>query len=194
VGVEAIHPSPFFCKWRGVNIMKTVKSFKELEKYIHEDIQKAVVDTLKNEVFELARDVVINHVQADVYDVYDPAVYRRRQENQGLIDEDNIVYEIEDDGTLVVWDIAKYNPYKNGRPIKTSFSTEKRKNNVLQTLIIDGYQNYQGDAPYALPRPFIENVGTDLSKGGKHYNDLDEAFEDGLKRHGINKKTNRGGK
>ena len=168
--------------------MKIVKSLKELGKQIQEDIQKAVADTLQNEVFELVRDVMISHVYTDVYDVYDPTVYRRRRGNQGLSDEDNIVYEIENRGSLVVWNIAKYNPYRNGRPVFTSFSTEKRKTNILQTLIIDGYQNYSGDAPYALPRPFIANAARDLSKNGKHYNDLQEAFDDGLKRHGIYRK------
>ena len=164
------------------------KRVQELEKQITEDIKKALVNTLQNEVFELVRDVVIEHVHTDVYDVYDPVIYRRRRVNQGLSDEDNVVYEIENDETLVVWNIAKYNPYRNNMPIFSSFSTEKRKDNILQTLIIDGYQNYGGDAPYALPRPFIENAGKDLSKGGKHFNDLSEAFDEGLKRHNIYRK------
>ena len=168
--------------------MKVIKSLKELEKQIQEDIQKAMIDTLRNEVFELVRDVVISHVYTDVYDVYDPTVYRRRKERQGLSDEDNIVYEIENRGTLVVWNIAKYNPYRGGRPVFTSFSTEKRKTNILQTLIIDRYSNYSGDAPYALPRPFIANAARDLSKSGKHYSDLKEAFDEGLKRHKIYRK------
>ena len=168
--------------------MKLIKSLKEFEKQVQEDIQKAVLDTLQNEVFELIRDIVIGHVHTDVYDVYDPVKYRRRRDNQGLSDEDNIVYEIENRGTLVVWNIAKYNPYRGGRPVFTSFSTEKRKSNILQTLIIDGYQNYTGDAPYALPRPFIANAARDLSMNGKHYGDLKEAFDDGLKRHGIYRK------
>jgi hypothetical protein len=70
--------------------LKLVKSLKDLEKQIQEDIQKAVADTLQKEVYELVRDVVINHVHTDVYDVYDPTVYRRRRSSQGLSDEDNI--------------------------------------------------------------------------------------------------------
>ena len=102
--------------------MKTANSLKELEKQIAADVKKAVVDTLQNEVFELVKDIVLSHVQTDVYDVYNPKIYERRYDHEGLGDENNVAYEIENDETLVVWNIAKYNPYKDGRPLKTTFS------------------------------------------------------------------------
>jgi len=161
--------------------------FKDLEKQMKKDIQAAITDTLENEVFEVIRDVILNRVQNDVYDVYKPKAYVRRRTSQGLLDERNVVYDLEKNGqSLVVWNIAKFNPHNNPN---ATFSTEKRKNNILQKLIIDGWTKVKPDDPaYKHPRPFIANAKKDLSRSGDHRKSLESAFEEGLARHGIYKK------
>jgi len=170
--------------------MKLAAMFKDLEKQIKKGIQESIADTLENEVFEVVREIVLNRIQNDVYDVYKPKVYIRRHTTQGLMDENNIVYDLENNKkTLVVWNIAKYNPHNSPT---TAFSTEKRKHNILQKLIIDGWRNVKPDDPaYRQPRPFIANANKELKRGGSHRKSLEEAFELGLARHGINKKTTR---
>ena len=168
--------------------MKLAAMLKDLEKQIKKDVQAAITDTLENEVFEVIKDVVLNRIQNDVYDVYNPKVYVRRRASQGLLDERNVVYDLEKNGkTLVVWNIAKLNPRNNPH---ANFSSEKRKNNILQKLIIDGWQKVKPDDPaYKHPRPFIANANKDLSRGGNHRKSLESAFDEGLARHGIHKKS-----
>ena len=167
--------------------MKLAAMLKDLEKQMKKEIQAAITDTLENEVFEAIRDVVLNRVQNDVYDVYSPKVYVRRRTRQGLLDEKNVVYDLEKNGqSLVVWNIAKFNPHNNPN---STFSTEKRKNNILQKLIIDGWTKVKPDDPaYKQPRPFMANAKKDLARGGDHRKSLESAFKEGLARHGIYKK------
>ena len=177
-----------------MKISKT--ALKKLEKQIKEDVKAAIADVMVHEVFETVRDIVLHHVQVDVYDKYEPntdtnpRAYRRRYENQGLGDENNIVYEVEGNGTLVVWNIAKFNP--RNRP-NTFFSTEKRKHDILQKLIIDGWSTATSDSPtWMQPRPFIANANKSLNQGGSNFSDLDKAFETGLARFQIYKRGTKG--
>ena len=178
--------------------IKTAKDFKDLEKQIRKQVQMAVEDTLQTEVFEVVREVMLGKIQSDVYDVYNPQIYRRRSDNdpdgggQGLGDRNNIVFQLEGRATntrgktLVVWNIAKMNP-RNNRNL--AFSTAITKENLLQRLIIDGWRDADGDSPiWMQPRPFIENAQAAISPGGEHRQSLDEAFETGLARHGITRK------
>ena len=165
--------------------MQLSQALKQLEKQIKNDVQQAVIKTLEAEVFELVRDIMSHHIQTDVYDVYSPKIYKRRYTNQGLLDERNIVYDIERGKELVVWNIAKMNSRNNRN---ASFSLEKRKENLLQTIIIDGWSTATKDSPvWSQPRPFISNANRSLSRGGAHFSDLDDAFASGLGRFGINK-------
>ena len=178
--------------------IKTAKNFKDLEKQIRKHVQDATEDTLQTEVFSVVREVVIDRVQQDVYDVYNPQQYIRRSDGnpdggQGLGDKNNVVFEFEGRATntrgktLVVWNIAKFNPNNNPNQ---AFSTAKRKDNILQKLIIDGWTNMSADAPiWQQPRPFIERANEALQPGGEHRSSLEEAFDDGLARHGITKKN-----
>lgn len=167
--------------------MKLAAMFKDLEKQIKEDVQAALTDTMENEVFAVVREVVLSRIQNDVYDVYKPKVYIRRHTSQGLMDKNNVVYELEKNGqVLVVWNIAKYNPHNNPH---ATFSTEKRKQNILQKLIIDGWSKVKpDDSAYKHPRPFIANANRELQRGGDHRKSLEEAFEAGLARQGLSKK------
>ena len=164
---------------------------------IRKQVQEAVQDTLQNEVFEVIRDVVLGKVQSDVYDVYDPRRYRRRSDNspdgggQGLGDKNNIIFQLEGretnqrSKTLVVWNIAKFNPWNNPHQ---AFSTAKRKDNILQRLIIDGWSRTTDDSPaWMQPRPFIASAQRAIDRGGEYRSSLEEAFETGLARHGIHK-------
>ena len=174
--------------------VNTTKSFLDLERQIRKDVHMAVQDSLETEVFEVVKEVVVDRVQKDVYDVYNPKVYKRRSDGnpdggQGLGDKNNVVYELEGRATktkgktLTVWNIAKANPRNNPNQ---AFSTAKRKDNILQKIIIDGWSNAGADAPaWKQPRPFIEKANEALQPGGEHRGSLEEAFDTGLARHGI---------
>ena len=174
--------------------VKTAKGFKDLENQIRKDVHIALQDSLETEVFTAVKEAVIDRVQKDVYDVYSPQVYKRRSDGnpdggQGLGDKSNVVYELEGRATktkgktLTVWNIAKPNPRNNPNQ---AFSTAKRKDNILQKIIIDGWTNAGADAPvWRQPRPFIERAIEALAPGGEHRGSLEEAFDMGLARHGF---------
>ena len=160
-------------KWGDFLKVKTAKGFGDLERRIRKDLHTALEDCLENEVFEAVKEVVVERVQKDVNDVYSPEVYRRRSDGnpdggQGLGDKNNVACELEGRATsnkgktLAVWNIAKANPRNNPNQ---SFSTAKRKDNILQKIIIDGWSNAGADAPvWKQPRPFTERANDAYSR------------------------------
>ena len=55
--------------------VKTAESFKDSEKQIRKHVHEAVEDTMQVEVFNTVREVVLDRIQRDVYDVYNPQRY-----------------------------------------------------------------------------------------------------------------------
>ena len=178
---------------------KLAKSVKDIKKQILEMAHVAVEDVLQNEVFEVVREVVLDHIAKDVYGAGEPSPggYKRRSDNrgdhyntggQGLGDSNNIVFELEgrqSDGqskTLVVWNIAKLNP-RNRKTDSFSDAVTRDKSRLLQTIIIDGWSNPR--QYWQQPRPFIENARKTLQRGGENRQRLGQAFETGMKRHGF---------
>ncbi len=152
-----------------------VKSLKELRKAV----EKAIDNSLENEVFEVVRSEEIKSIETDVFAVYTPKIYERRAFG-GIDDEENITHDTVKNGTIKIENI-------------TEFSQEYKTANEgpeLATLIEYGHggKNYYYDYPssddFCDPRPFISNTRERLKKSGKHK----EALKIWLKRNNIKTK------
>lgn len=139
----------------------TFKNLNDLLKHI----EKQVNDTMKKEVADAVKDNMAEAVQTTVYDAYSPMYYKRRMQNGGLIDKDNMeVTEIPNG--ISVRDVA---PLDNGR-IRSDFS--------LDEIIVNGL----GNQPFS--RDFYSQCKENLEQNNEHI----EALKQGLKKRGINVK------
>jgi hypothetical protein len=138
---------------------KDFTSLKDLMEYLNKQVQS----TNKNEVAQTVVKTMQEHIQSDVYDVYDPKVYARKGYNGGLIDDSNIEAGVVDDETIYVENIR--------------FDGDREVADIVESG--QGY-TYQFDY-YGVPRPFTENTREELSKGTK----LQQAMRDGLKKRGL---------
>lgn len=152
-----------------------VKSLKELRKAV----EKAIDNSLENEVFEVVRDEEIKSIETDVFAVYTPKIYERLAFG-GIDDEENIVHDEVKNGTIKIENITEFNP---------GYETEN-EGPELATLIEYGhggkdyYYDYPSSDDFCDPRPFISNTRERLKKSGKHK----EALKIGLKRNNIKTK------
>ena len=152
-----------------------VKSLKELRKAV----EKAIDDSLGNEVFEVAKDEEIKSIETDVFAVYTPEIYERRAFG-GIDDEENITHDTVKNGTIKIENITEFNQ---------GYETAN-KGPELAVLIEYGhggkdyYYDYPSSDEFCDPRPFINNTRKRLKKSGKHK----EALKIGLKRNNIKTK------
>ena len=152
-----------------------VKSLKELRKAV----EKAIDNSLENEVFEVVRDEEIKSIETDVFAVYTPKIYERRAFG-GINDKENIVHDKVKNGTIKIENITEFNP---------GYETEN-KGPELAILIEYGhggkdyYYDYPSSDDFCDPRHFISNTRKRLKKSGKHK----EALKIGLKRNNIKTK------
>ena len=152
-----------------------VKSLKELRKAV----EKAIDNSLENEVFEVVRDEEIKSIETDVFAVYTPAIYERRAFG-GINDEENITHDTVKNGTIKIENITEFN-----QEYKTA-----NEGPELAVLIEYGhgnkdyYYDYPSSNDFCDPRPFISNTRKRLKKSGKHK----ETLKIGLKRNNIKTK------
>ena len=149
-----------------------VKSLKELRKAV----EKAIDNSLENEVFEVVRSEEIKSIETDVFAVYTPKIYERRAFG-GIDDEENITHDTVKNGTIKIENITEFNEeYKTAN-----------EGPELAVLIEYGhgnkdyYYDYPSSDDFCDPRPFISNTRERLKKSGKHK----EALKNGLKRINI---------
>ena len=152
-----------------------VKSLKELRKAV----EKAIDNSLENEVFEVVRDEEIKSIETDVFAVYTPKIYERRAFG-GIDDEENITHDTVKNGTIKIENITEFN-----QEYKTA-----NEGPELAVLIEYGhgnkdyYYDYPSSNDFCDPRPFISNTRKRLKKSGKHK----ETLKIGLKRNNIKTK------
>ena len=152
-----------------------VKSLKELRKAV----EKAIDNSLENEVFEVLRGEEIKSIETDVFAVYTPEIYERRAFG-GIDDEENITHDTVKNGTIKIENITEFNQ---------GYETAN-KGPELAVLIEYGhggkdyYYDYPSSDEFCDPRPFINNTRKRLKKSGKHK----EALKIGLKRNNIKTK------
>lgn len=137
----------------------TYKNINDLFKRIEKDIQ----ETLVNEVAEVVKDEMKQAIDDTVYSAYTPEYYKRRGEQGGLLDEDNITVTELENGIL----LRNTAPLDNGNT-----------NYDLDRIIIDG----SGNQPFC--RDYIEELEERLEDNKAHI----EAMVQGLKKKGYDVK------
>ena len=150
------------------------KNLKELQNALQDKIDYALL----TDVADTVSDVMTDHIARDVYDVYTPATYKRRLNNGGLLDKDNINSSIEEN-TLVVENNTKGKPYyRVGAGFTYSQNKGKEIVGVIETG--DGYDIHDWEYD-GVPRPFIQNTREDLKNNKYHIT----ALKQGLEKQGL---------
>ena len=150
------------------------KNLKELQNALQDKIDYALL----TDVADTVSDVMTDHIARDVYDVYAPATYKRRLNNGGLLDKDNINSSIEEN-TLVVENNTTGKPYYQ---IGTGFTYSQNKGKEIVGVIEtgDGYDIHDWEYD-GVPRPFIQNTQEDLKNNKYHIT----ALKQGLEKQGL---------
>ena len=116
--------------------MAKVTTIAQLE----QEVKKRINWSLRNQIAPLIKEEIKKSVDDEVYDVYDPTRYKRRKENGGLQDEQNMTEVFEDYGVSVYNDTSAVG--KNFDP--------------LDEKIEYGYGAL--DQPYNVGRPFMDTA------------------------------------
>ncbi len=129
-------------------------------------LDNAIDDSLENEVYDIAVEVMKEKIQERVYNQYTPTMYVRRYDYGGLLDDNNIRKKI----------------YKSRHSINIKNMTDNGHTvNVVESGT--GYTWTESEIyrlqPY--PRPFHEPAEDELINSGK----AKKALIKGLRRNGI---------
>lgn len=140
-------------------------------------VQEKIDETLKNEVFNVVKQKMIEVIDDKVYDSYTPEKYKRRGRNYGLLDEDNIVYD-HTKGKIDVKNIA--------RPNYSVFGTEIQGDS--DTLLAQWIEHGQvpnvfnhNDYVWMHARPFMKTTQEMLQRSSI----LKTAMRKGLSKRGL---------
>ena len=125
-----------------------MKSVYDDEKQLLKDLRSDIENVLMDEVLDKVREIEIEHIEEDVYSVYQPSIYRRRKKNGGLSDPENIIGTIEGDMQLVVENITPFNEEYGG----------KNSGEGLSEMVNDGGNYLQGEIIAELTTRLIETV------------------------------------
>lgn len=160
--------------------MPELKSLGELKKHLQEKIN----NVLLNQTGEYIKEMELTLIDSLVYDSYEPTKYKRREENGGLKDPNNIEVRLDADGILVV---------SNNTPFSQEPITANQGNELIGLIEYGsgGYKDYayeyiskSGDSPYTYPRPVISETAEFVREN------LADDIQIGLRRIGLNvKKT-----
>lgn len=137
---------------------------EELLKSLEADIE----DTLMHEVLDEVKEIELRHVEDDVFDVYKPKIYERR-DSGGINDPDNIV------GTVQNMELE----VENITPFASGYGTWNRGIGLTE-LINDGnstsgyFYDYPGE--FNQPRPFLDNTIEEIERT----DDVEDALARGL--------------
>ena len=158
------------------------KNFDELEKVLKDKIENAML----TEVSDVVDEAILEHVQTDVYDVYNPVEYQRRYDNGGLGDRANLFTSIETKGNTIEMqtdNLTKGNLYhRDGDKIRKSRNAKRFLANIVESG-----QGYQHPFDYyGVPRPFMKNTVEQLQEDKWHVG----ALQVGLVKQGIEVKRN----
>lgn len=150
------------------------KNVAQVQKHLNTVLHKALQIT----TFIGIRDVMLEHIEEDVYGAYGPTTYYRREFDGGLGDPSYIIDMVEDTPygvTLTVEDIAFADEYYTwDGETKTSRNYGKKLTPIIETGGGDfGYDIIRemkkakikpkdGYGSYSEPRPFIANTRKEL--------------------------------
>ena len=136
----------------------------ELLKSLEADIE----DTLMHEVLDEVKEIELRHVEEDVFDVYKPKIYERR-DSGGIDDPDNIVGTVEN----MELEVENITPFASG------YGTWNRGVGLTE-LINEGnstsgyFYDYPGE--FNQPRPFLDNTIEEIERT----DDVEDALAKGL--------------
>lgn len=150
--------------------MKQVKSLAELKRELNRRVENALRDT---EFRDVLKETMAEHVWSDVYDVYTPKKYVRREDEGGLADKNKMIFDLEKSGgnyTLKMMNITEGNPWYE--PNDAGFYISR---------IIETGKGYNFKGAFRKPRPFIANTREDLRTNEQHL----WALRDALERQGL---------
>lgn len=155
------------------------KNLKELEKELYKRINTA----LDTEVADTVKEVMTDHIIQDVYDKYEPKLYQRRYNDGGLLDPENIIATLGDDGELLVQNITLGADTVYGQdPSGFGYYNSRNANEFITPIIETGIGYDVSKWKYnGVPRPFMENTHNDLEQN--HYHT--EALKRSLKKQGL---------
>ena len=172
--------------------MPKFKSLKELEKFVQKKTEKAIKSEAVSSVFKFT---MAKNVETEVYDYYpEPYSYKRRGEDGGLSDEDNMVFtEHITDGKNLVSLFENLTVGNEKDPI-LNHGEDSMKGYFISHLIENGSNNIHTtpknteDGWYSLgkwsdPRPFAKATANELNTTGSTMN---QVLKDTLEHH-INK-------
>lgn len=160
--------------------MPEFKTFKELEMYLQDKIDSALLD----EVAAGIKEVEQRAIQDVVYGSYDPSTYSRRETHGGLADKNNMEESLVTQGEL--W-VENYTPFNEG------YDTLNHGFGLDELVEYGDYSSgYCYDYPWAIyqeptfiyPRPFTQETVDRLRVSKEH---LDQLWA-GLRRRGIHAK------
>ena len=137
------------------------KSYSDIDLLL-KDLKSDIEDVLMDEVLDEVKDIEIRHVEEDVFSVYSPSVYRRRQ-TDGLDDPDNIVGEV-NNMVLEVENITEFTDWRGN--VKRGKGLAEFVNDYDYPCIIN--QN----------RPFIDNTVDEIESTDR----VEEALTRGLRK------------
>ena len=158
--------------------MPKFRSFSEAKKYI----EKAVADTLANEVNASVQQVEKQTIREVVYDAYEPKLYKRRHslyELEGKVTGGNTLEVRNTAKPSGAGSMAGYDSPSYDGVLKASTGKD-----LVKTIEYGGYSNGEGDGYdfYDVgPRPFIQTTIERLASGKQHV----AAMKRGLKKKGI---------
>lgn len=134
------------------------------------DLKSDIEDTLMDEVLDEIKNIEIEHIEEDVFAVYTPSIYKRRQ-NDGIDDPDNIIGEVHN-MQLEVDNVTEFNDdygtYNHGIGLADLINDGERRSGF--------FYDYQGEFEKA--RPFIDNTIDEIEQTDS----VENALAKGLKK------------
>lgn len=145
-------------------------SIDALEKALNQKINT----TLQINVLEQVKKTMIKNIYSEVYDAYNPVLYKRRYQSGGLVDEKNIVGVLLPNQTLEVENVTPYNASADGYDTPEYSLAYAIEYGLIKNIFND--TEYQ----WNFPRMFMNATQYELDKGL-----LKNAFITGLKLQGC---------
>lgn len=119
--------------------MANFKSFQDLAVFLMNEATDVYEEIMADAIKEELQD----RIQEKIYDKYSPSHYRRRGENGGLLDKDNMIVDVVHHGETILLNITNITPPSN--PKDKQLDSDK---SLLENLE-DGY----GSKSYAWNQP-----------------------------------------
>ena len=151
---------------------KVCKNLQELRN----EIMKRVNTSLKEDVGEKVKEIMLEHIETDVYNAYEPKTYSRRSDDGGLSDPDNIVVQREYDGIVSIENVTVGREfYFQDREAIRSDNADSPLTPIIETG--KGYDYWNK----SFPRPFVKNTVDEIVQDKI----IENTLKKGLKKQGL---------